>query len=89
MIKATGKARLHAKNSTKTIYIDANDVQWVLVSSHNRAMGIERVWEGRPKSGPFSFLSWTVTEYPENTTNEVSHSFGGGVIIEDFNFEFE
>lgn len=89
MIKAEGIAKLHPKNSTKVISIQASKMVWECVSTSSRPMGLEKIWEGQPTDKTFSFLKWTVYEYPENATNSVEHSFGGGAIIEDFVFSYE
>jgi hypothetical protein len=88
-IIATGTAEIRPKNSTKIIYIKAEQIVWEKVSSSVREMGEERTWEGGPDRGPFQYFKWVVVEYPVGGKNYASHDFGGGTLEKDFDYTFE
>lgn len=85
-ITCTGTAKIkHA--ITGTIYnIDADELNWEVVSSTERDMGPETIYEASVDHPDLGLLRWTLTEYPVGAENHQSTETGDHTVINDLAF---
>ena len=88
-IKASGQALISSADDGMVYSIDADDLEWEVVGSDEKSMGVDVLHQASFSHDELGELSWTISEYPAGAFNYASEDVNGHLLLEDFNFWYE
>ncbi|MBO9407646.1 hypothetical protein J7399_09415 [Shimia sp. R9_1] len=84
-----GTAQVQSSTSNKVYDIFSDELDWEVVSSHERDMGPEKLWSAHIEHDELGTLRWEVTEYPEGFLGEIVRDLNGHEIVQDFSVSLD
>lgn len=88
-IRASGQALISSADDGTVYSIAADELEWDVVGSDDRSMGLEVLHEASFSHTELGQLSWTVSEYPAEALNHTTEDLNGHLLLEDFHFWYE
>ena len=88
-IVVRGTAQIKHATSHQVFDIEADELVWDVVSSHERDMGPDRLWSAQTSRDELGPLSWEVSEYPVGSLGEVAIDANGHEILANFDIQIE
>ena len=85
-IIASGEALLSSAVDGIVHPISADDLDWEITGSDDRQMGMEILHQADFEHPELGRLAWTISEYPAEFLNFVTHDMNGHLLLEDFDF---
>lgn len=85
-IVVEGEALISSASDGVVHSITAEELDWQVVGSDNRQMGVEVLHQADIIHPELGHLSWTISEYPTEMLNHVTHDTNGHFLLEDFDF---
>lgn len=85
-IVVEGEALISSAGDGVVHSITAEELDWQVVGSDDRQMGAEVLHQADIIHPELGHLSWTISEYPAEVLNHVTHDTNGHLLLEDFDF---
>lgn len=87
MINTSGKARIRHKETGQIYEINASEVHFQSVESHERGMGPEECYSALFDHPELGDLVWEIWEYPIGALNHRETNVGPHELLEDINID--
>src|SRR6056297_3346034 len=88
-IKTEGTAQVRHSETGKIFEIDPDELDWDVVSGHERGMGPERLWAAETSRDGLGDLRWEISEYPLGSFGDPTSYLNGHDLVRDFNISVE
>lgn len=88
-IYCRGEAVIAHASTDEEYEIDSDELDWEVVSSQERGMGQESVYEARVQHPQLGELSWSIVEYPVGAEGNKNTNVSPHELIEDFEYGLE
>lgn len=88
-IIASGEALLSSAVDGIVHPISTDDLDWEIIGTDDRQMGMETLHQAEFEHPELGRLAWTISEYPVEFLNFVTHEMNGHLLLEDFDFSIE
>jgi hypothetical protein len=86
-ITPTGQSIIKSKEDGQRYAIQADELDWIQISSDERQMGLEIEYLGEIEHPELGRLSWSVREYPVGIINKSDEDINGHTLEENFTFD--
>jgi hypothetical protein len=88
-IKTEGTAQVRHSKTGQIFKIDPDELDWEVVSEHERGMGPDRLWAAETNKDDLGDLRWEISEYPAGSFGDPTSHLNGHELLRDFHISVE
>tara|TARA_B100001971_G_C18244874_1_gene573527 strand:- start:243 stop:1634 length:1392 start_codon:yes stop_codon:yes gene_type:complete len=88
-IKTEGTAQVRHSETGQIFEIEPDELDWEVVSGHERGMGPEYLWAAKTSRDGLGDLRWEISEYPIGAFGDPTSHLDGHELVQDFIFSVE